>query len=658
MPASDCSPSLHRSGPIVDMSRSPHAALRPVPLAAVQLHDTFWAPRLAVNRQVTLPAQLQQCEETGRIDNFRRASGQKPDLDFQGIFFNDSDVYKWIEATAYTLATHPDPKLDAVLDAVIDAIAAAQEPDGYLNTYFTLERRSERFTNLKDMHEIYCAGHLIQAAVAHHRATGKRALLDVAYRLADCLDNTFGPEPGKRPGACGHEEAEMALVELCRETGEARYLNLARFMIEQRGQKPGIFGNSAYFQDHLPFVEQTEFTGHAVRHLYLACGAADVCAETDVPGYRTALESLWRNLTAKRMYVTGGAGSRYEGEAFGSDYELPNDRAYTETCAAIGSVMWNWRMLNLTGETRYADLMELTLYNAVLSGLSLDGAHYFYQNPLADRGQHRRQAWFGCACCPPNIARMLASLPGCFYSTSEQGVYVHLYATGTATLPLANGETISLVQKTRYPWDGEIEILIESAPTMPFHLHLRIPGWHPAFHPDSRLEINGEPMILGGVHEAHSVAQARGQYVQLERKWEAGDVIRLNLPMPVERIVSHPHVLGNWGRVALRRGPLVYCLEQADHPDADVWDILLHAYVELTPEFVPDLLGGVIVLKGRSVAIDSDGWDELLYSPQETAITADTRPVDITAIPYYAWANRQAGPMQVWLPTQPPDSIA
>ena len=622
-------------GPVVAMSQSRYAQLHPVPLEAVRLEDAFWAPRLAVNRAVTLPSQLRQCEETGRIDNFRRASGKKQ-IDFQGIYFNDSDVYKWVEAAAFSLSTHPDSKLEADLDEVVAEIAAAQESDGYLNTYFTFERKPERWTNLRDLHEIYCAGHLIQAAVAHHRATGKNTLLEVACRLADCLDNTFGPD--KRPGACGHEEAEMALVELYRETGEARYLQLARFFVEQRGQKPGLFGNSAYYQDHAPFTAQTELVGHAVRHLYLACGAADVAAETGDEAYVRALEMLWRSLTQRRMYVTGGAGSRYEGEAFGSDYELPNDRAYTETCAAIAGVMWNWRMLNLTGETRFADLMETTLYNAVLSGLSLDGTRYFYQNPLADRGTHRRQEWFGCACCPPNIARLLASLPGYFYSTSDAGVHVHLYATGTATLPLANGETVTLVQKTDYPWDGEVRLLIESAPTMPFSLDLRIPGWCR----DAQVELNGTDIFPA------MTVQGRAQ---IQREWQAGDTVRLILPMRVTGIESHPHALGNWGRVALRRGPLIYAIEQADHPETDVWNILLPENAELTPEFVPDLLGGVTVLRGQAVALSTERWKTKLYRPQRADNYPSAGPVALTAIPYYAWANREAGPMQVWIPT-------
>ena len=376
------------AGPI-ELGRSPYVALRPVDMDSVRLEDSFWKPRLEINRTVTIPAQLRHCYETGRVDNFRRAAG-KIGGEFKGLYpFDDSDVYKWAEAASWSLATTPDPKLEAELDAVIQEIADAQQPDGYLNTYFMFEREAERFTNLKDKHEIYCAGHLIQAAIAHHRATGKTTLLNVAIRFADLLDSIFGPEP-KRLGTCGHEEAEMALVELYRETGEVRYLNLARFMIDARGRKPGLFGGGRYYQDHAPFTEQADMTGHAVRQMYLNCGAADVYAERGNVPYRQALENLWDNFTTKRMYVTGGAGSRYEGEAFGEDYELPNDRAYTETCAAIGSVMWNWRMLNITGEARYADLMEHTLYNAVLPGLSLDGTRYFYQNPLADAGKHRR----------------------------------------------------------------------------------------------------------------------------------------------------------------------------------------------------------------------------------------------------------------------------
>lgn len=628
-----------RYAKIIDLSHSPNAALQPVPPGAVALNDDFWEPRLRINREVTIPGQLRHCEATGRIDNFRRASGKKQ-IAFQGLYFNDSDVYKWLEAASFSLATHPDPALDADVDAVIAEIAAAQEPDGYLNTYFMFERRGERWANLKDMHEIYCAGHLIQAAVAHHRATGKPSLLDVARKLADCLDNAFGDAPGKRLGACGHEEAEMALVELYRATGEARYLALARHMTEARGRKPGLFNNSAYHQDHLPFREQREFTGHAVRHLYYACGATDIALETGDAAYREALDGLWQNLTQKRMYVTGGAGSRWEGEAFGGDYELPNDRAYTETCAAIGSVMWNWRMLHLTGDAKYADLMETTLYNAVLPGLSLDGARYFYQNPLADAGAHRRQEWFGCACCPPNVARMLAALPGYCYSVAGQDVYVHLYASGAATIPLADGGSVTLEQRTRYPWDGAIEITVRERTGGPGSLNARIPFWAD----NAQIALNGE---------AQEDALETGRYVEIPDV-SAGDVIALSLPMPVEKVESHPRVIGNWRRVALRRGPLVYCIEQADHPGAHPWDILLPPDADLTPEFVPEMLDGVTVLRGEGLALDASEWEGALYTLYQPLDAAALRPVPLTAIPYYAWANREPGAMQVWLPLAPP----
>ncbi len=629
------------AGPI-DLSHSPHVALRPVPLDAVQIDDAFWSPRLALNRDVTLPAQLRHLEETGRIANFRRASGKVTGA-FQGQFaFNDSDVYKWVEAAAWSLATHPDTQLDADLDAVIAEIAGAQQADGYLNTYFMFEREPERYTNLKDLHEIYCAGHLMQAAIAHHRATGKTSLLAVAVRLADHLDDVFGP--GKRVGACGHEECEMALVELYRETGETRYLTLAHLMIEARGRTPGLFGNGNYHQDHLPFAKQAEMTGHAVRHLYLCCGAADVCMEMDMPVYRDALNALWHNFTTRRMYVTGGAGARHEGEAFGDDYELPNARAYAETCAAIGSVMWNWRMLNMTSHPKYADLMEHALYNAVLPGLSLDGTTYFYENPLADDGKHRRKPWFGCACCPPNIARLLTSLPGYFYSTSEDGVYAHLYATGTATIPMPDGGMVEIEQKTEYPWNGRVKFVVRRNSAQARFLYLRIPFYTKDEQDnDVMIEVDGVP----------TTSAQPGTYARVPLDTPQ-TCITFDIPMEVEYIRSHPYVLNNRERVALQRGPLVYCIEQADHPGLDVRDALLDEFTAgFKPAFVPDLLGGVTVLHGEGMAAHTRAWDKRLYAPSDNLSRlspADVRPISITAIPYYTWANREPGPMLVWLP--------
>lgn len=629
---------IRPSAVIVDTSRSLHARLRPVPLTAVTLADGFWAERRRVNREVTLPSQYRQLEQTGRIDNFRRAAG-KVDIPFQGRYYNDSDVYKWLEAAAWTLTTGDDPALAQMADTVIAEIAAAQQPDGYLNTYFARDQAAERWTNLRDKHELYCAGHLIQAAVAHHRATGDDRLLRVARRLADHICEMFGPpQEGKRAGTPGHEEIEMALVELARATGESRYCRQALFFLDARGQ--GLIGGSGYHQDHRPFRETERMVGHAVRAVYLNAGGADIYAETGEAALHDTLGRLWRNTTTRQMYVSGGIGSRYEGEAFGEDYELPNRRAYAETCAAIGSLMWNWRMLALEGNARYADVLENTLYNGVLCGLSLDGQSYFYQNPLADDGTHRRQPWFGCACCPPNIARLLASLPGYFYSLSDTGLWVHLYAQGAARISLPDGRTIGLTQRTRYPWDGEIVITVEGEGTL--NLWLRIPGW---CEEGAALEINGR---------AFTGALVPGSYVQVRRTWQRGDVVRLNLPMPVRRVECHPYIAENSGRVALMRGPILYCVEGADNPGLDPRDVVLPADADFAATFQPDLLGGVVVLRGQAqVAPPDEAWAGRLY---RTVVPRSQeqpgRPVEVTAVPYYAWANREPGPMRVWLRTR------
>ncbi|MDQ4127502.1 MAG: glycoside hydrolase family 127 protein, partial [Actinomycetota bacterium] len=506
--------SVRRTQVIVDSSGSHHARQRPLPLTDVRLSDGFWEPRRQINREETLPSQYEHLEETGRLDNFRRASG-KIEVPFRGLYFNDSDVYKWLEAASWSLATDPDLDLERMVGSAITEIADAQEPDGYLNTYFTFERADERWTDF-DLHEMYCAGHLIQAAVAHFRATGERRLLDVAVRFADHICDLFGPEEeGKRPAVDGHEEIEMALVELFRATGDRRYLHQARYFLDARGR--GLLGepygrfDPSYSQDHEPFREQAEVVGHAVRALYLYCGAADVYAETGEPDLLGALYRLWRNMTTKRMYVSGGLGSRYEGEAFGGDYELPNERAYAETCAAIAGVMWNWRLLLVSGEALFADLMEHTLYNAVLPGVSLDGRHYFYQNPLADNGTHRRRPWFGCACCPPNVARLLASLPGYFYGLSDDAVWVHLYAQGAAAVDLGDRGAVRLTQRTDYPWDGNVEIRVEGEGE--FGLMLRVPGWAQG----TTGTVNGEPLPADET--------APGQYATIRRTWQVGDVV-------------------------------------------------------------------------------------------------------------------------------------
>jgi len=611
---------------VVDTTQSPNAKLRPVPISTVKMEDGFWEPRLKLMRDVTLPSQYDIIEETGRLDNFRRASG-KIGGDFKGAYFNDSDVYKWLEGVCLALAYRKDPNLESLADKAIAEIAAAQDEDGYLDTFFTFERKKERWENLRDMHELYCAGHLFHAAVAHHRATGKKTLLNVAVRLADHLCSVFGPEG--RPGTPGHPEPEMALVELYRETGRGEYLKLAQFFLDQRGR--GVIGGSPYHIDHKPFRELEEVVGHAVRSLYLNGGATDIYMETGDETVMAALERLWRNMAERRIYVTGGVGARHSGEAFGDDYELPNLRAYAETCAAVANVLWNWRMLLAKTEARFADLVELALYNGALSGISSDGKGYFYSNPLSDRGRTRRQPWFDCACCPTNIVRLIGYVPGYIYTTSEEGIWVHLYASNTAEVFL-KGRKIRITQRTDYPWEGDVEVGIEPEDEEEFSVFLRIPGW-----------CEGADVSVGG-----EVASGVGPgYFEVRRRWRKGDRVGLSMPMRPELLTSHPWVESNTGKVAIRRGPIVYCLEQADNPAADVWNIEVNPYAPLRANFRSDLLGGVVVVEGEAVACDTGAWKGKLYQPLK-AVSALRRPLKFTAVPYYAWANREPGPMAVW----------
>jgi DUF1680 family protein len=627
------------TGPVVvETTHSPHARLRPVPITDVRLADRFWEPRRAVNREKTLASQFQHCEETGRLDNFRRAA-RKPgavDKPFQGLYFNDSDVYKWLEAAAWSLPEVPDPALFRMVETAVNEIVDAQGPDGYLNTYFTFEREPERWTDLKNKHELYCAGHLIQAAIAHHRVTGSNRLLDVARRFADLICDTFGTEEGKRPGTPGHEEIEMALVELSRTTGDARYLRQAQYFLDSRGH--GLIGGGEYHQDHKPVREQDRMTGHAVRHVYLCAGMADVAAETGEPELRTALDRLWDNMVHKQLYVSGGIGSRYDGEAFGRDYELPNERAYTETCAAIGSVMWSWRMLQIDGDSKYADVMETALYNAVLPGLSLDGQTYFYENPLADDGTHRRQPWFGCACCPPNIARLLASLPGYVYSVDKEKplVHVHLYAEGEAFVNLPDGRTAHIIQHTEYPWGGMVEIQVNVEG--PFGLGLRVPAW---------CEEGAQVLINGN---ADPEPYLPGDYQFENATWRAGTRIMLILPMRPRLVESHPYAMENAGRVALMRGPLLYCFEETDNPGFDLRDVSVSRNCVWQEEFRQDLLGGVVTLSTEAtVSAPSEAWEGRMYRTVSDSDSRESRPVTLTAVPYYAWANREPGRITVWV---------
>ncbi len=613
--------------------------LRPAPLPAVTIDDRFWQERIRVNREATIPIEYDQCRTTGRIEALTLA--RVPD---QHIFW-DSDIAKWIEAASYSLATHPDPDVDALLDEVIGMLQRAQQPDGYLNTYFTTVAPERRWTNLRDDHELYCAGHLIEAAVAHYEATGKTTFLEVMRRYADYIGTVFGPEAGQKRGYCGHEEIELALVKLAEATGEDKYLRLAQYFVDERGRQPHYFDEEArargkdpkdfhfggyeYNQAHLPVREQSEVTGHSVRGMYLYSAMADLAGRTGDAALKAACERIWAHLTSAQMYVTGGIGGFASNEGYGADYDLPNETAYAETCAAIGLVFWASRMLHLDCDRRYADVLERALYNGVLSGVSLDGTKFFYDNPLASVGTHHRQAWFGCACCPPNLARLLASLGQYVYSQGDGDIAVHLYVQGHADLTVA-GQPVTLSQTTDYPWDGNVTLTV--APEQPayFRLRLRLPEWCRA----PRLSVNGESVS----------PTTEAGYAILEREWQAGDTVTLELPMPVERVYANPKVRQDRGRVALQRGPVVYCLEAMDNGD-DLNALVLPHEAPLEAAFEPEMLGGVTVLRGPAARVSADGWDGAMYRTAPPTAS----PVTVTAVPYFAWDNRTPGEMLVWV---------
>lgn len=621
---------------------------QPVPFTDVHLNDGFWAPRIETNRKVSIPFAFQQCERTGRVADFEHAAealrgGRTDNVKLPGYPFDDTDIYKVIEGASYTLSVHPDPKLDAYIDGLIAKIAAAQEKDGYLYTARTINPAHPHAWSGKNRwemeevqsHELYDLGHLYEAAVAHYQATGKRNLLDIALRTANLLCDTFGP--GKRAIWPGHQIVEMGLVKLYRVTGDQRYLDLAKFMLDVRGGGNG----SRYNQSWKPVIEQTEAVGHAVRATYMYSGMADVAAMTGDMQYVRALDAIWENVVGKKLYITGGIGATGAGEAFGADYELPNLTAYNETCASIGNDFWNERLFLLHGDAKYVDVMERTLYNGLLSGVSLDGKSFFYQNPLESIGRYGRSPWFGVACCPGNITRFMASVPGYMYALGDNAIHVNLYAGSTAGIHLGD-RTVKIVQDTRYPWDGRVKMTIDPDRAASFAIKVRIPGWArneavpgglyrfaQKLDDAPTLTVNGNSVPLN---------PEKG-YVTISREWKRGDVIELTLPMPVRRVVANSEVAADRGRVAIQRGPIVFAAEWRDNPDGKVRNLLLPDDSKLTAEFQPNLLNGVEVVKARVEAFSHDASGKVIRTQQE-----------LTEIPYYAWANRGPGQMTVWIP--------
>lgn len=639
------------------------------PVKGLVVEDLFWKKYKDIVADEVIPYQwkalndeLPDTEPSHAIENFRIAAGESSG-DYYGTVFQDSDVAKWLETVAYSLRDHPNRELENQADEVIALLGRAQAADGYLNTYYLLKEPNKQWTNLRDNHELYCAGHLIEAAVAYYETTGKAELLNIAEKYVSLIDSVFGPEEGKLKGYPGHEEIELALVKLYEVTGKEPYLKLARYFIDERGLQPCYFIGEkkrreqiqtepswnddhhpnfglgfAYQQAHLPVREQTEAVGHAVRAMYLYIAMADLAAKTGDAGLKHTCEKLWEDVTERKMYVTGGIGSAVNGEAFTCGHDLPNDSMYCETCASVGLAFWASRMLRLDPDSRYADVLERALYNGTISGMDLDGKRFFYVNPLevnpfqACRKDQKhiaaqRQKWFFCACCPPNLARMIASVEDHIYGQTEDTLYAHLYIAGIMKT-FFQGNEVEIRQTHRYPWDGSIELRVNAAIAVDFDLALRIPGWCK----NARVTINGETVKLDHLEKG---------YLHIRRTWSQDDIVSLELPMPVERLRSHSLVSMNQGQVALQRGPVVYCVEETDN-GSNLAALRLPQECSLETEYDEQLLNGIVKITAQGYRIQSSA---ALYSSD----TPHRIPQTITAIPYYAWCNRAKGEMRVWI---------
>ena len=616
----------------------------PVPFTSVKVTDNFWGQRLQASREVTIPLAFSKCEETGRYENFVKAAHPSDTYKVEGFSFDDTDVYKTIEGASYSLQTYPDKKLQKYIDSVLVIVAEAQEPDGYLYTARTVNPKhphnwagKERWVAVENLsHEFYNLGHMIEGAVAHYQATGKRNFLNIAIKYADCVCREIGNGPQQKKYVPGHQIAEMALVKLYMVTGDKKYLDQAKFFLDTRGYTSR---KDAYSQAHKPVVEQDEAVGHAVRAVYMSSGMADVAAITGDSSYIKAIDKIWDNIVSKKIYITGGIGARHAGEAFGNNYELPNQSAYCETCAAIGNVYMNYRLFLLHGDAKYFDVLERTLYNGLISGVSLDGGSFFYPNPLSSNGKYSRKPWFGCACCPSNVSRFIPSLPGYVYAVKNDQVYVNLYLSNKAELKV-DKKKILLEQETGYPWNGDIRLKITQG-NQDFTMKLRIPGWVRGNVLPSDLYSyadNQKPAYQVSVNGQTVESDVNDGYLSIARKWKKGDVVEVHFDMIPRIVKANPKVEADHGRVAVERGPIVYCAEWPDNR-FNVHSILLNQHPQFKVTDKPELLYGI-----RQITTDAQA---LSYDKAGKLVTKD---VELTLIPYYAWAHRGEGDMEVWLP--------
>lgn len=637
---------------VIDLSHSPYAKLKTVPVGAVVIKDGFWSQRRKTNLADSIPTMRDELLAHGRMDNFLRLNGRSSEPQ-KGPVYSDSDIYKWTEAVAFALQSGDSPELRKATDAMIHDIVATQEPGGYLNTYYVQDRKPKRmlYETQTTGHELYCVGHMLQGAIAYYRATGDRTLLDAGIRFVDqFLIPNYGPEKNQKGIVAGHPEIEMALIELYRTTGKRQYLDLAGYIFHGDSRIPLRPQQITYMFCGIPFTSRTKLEGHAVRAMYACCGATDYYLETGDQSYWKALNALWKDLAAHQLYITGGVGAREAGEAFGDAYELPNASAYGESCAAIGNMMWNWRMLAASGEARFTDVIERALYNGINSGMSLDGKTYCYRNPLAfdpsrnsgdwqAPGNNIRNPWYDTTCCPPNLERTFASLPGYFYSTSSDGVYVHLYDNSEMNWRLHNGNGLKIEQRTNYPWDGDVKLTVNPATPSEFVMYVRIPGWSA----NTTVNVNGTP--VNGARE--------GEYLAIHRQWSANDTIELNFDMTSRLIKANPAVTEDRGRVAFQRGPIVFCMEhldQSDHKHAmDLTGYTVQVNAATTSRFDSSLLDGVMVLEHPGAFSHSTAEKGLYYSVLNDE-KVDEAPTTLKLIPYYAWANRSPAAMQVWIP--------